>query len=65
MHATKTRTIQAIQALRAISDRSTYKTETTTPVPRRTAGETPTTESHTEAWARRAAHANGFGDVGI
>lgn len=65
MQATQTRTIQTIQTLRAISDRSTYKTETTRPVSRRTAGEPQMTESDTEAWARRAAHANGFGDVGI
>ena len=65
MQATQTRTIQTIHALRAIRDGSPYKTETTTPGSRRTAEETPMTESHTEAWARRAAHANGFGDVGI
>lgn len=65
MQATQTGTIRTIRALRAISERSIYKTETTTPVPRRTAGETQMTESDTEAWARRAAHANGFGDAGI
>lgn len=64
MQATQTRTIQAIHTLRAISDRSTHKTETT-PGPRTTAGETQMTKSDTEAWASRAAHANGFGDVGI
>lgn len=65
MQATQTGTIRTIRALRAISEWSIYKTETTTPVPRRTARETQIPESDTEAWARRAVHANGFGDAGI
>lgn len=65
MQATQTGTIQTIQALRAISDRSIYRTEMTTPDRRRTAAETETTGTDAEAWARRAAHANGFGDAGI
>lgn len=63
MQATQTRTIHAIQALRAISEHSLYSGETTTraqaSVPRKTDG----TEEQAEIWARRAAHANGFGGM--
>lgn len=69
MQATQTGTIRTIQALRAIGERSIYKTGTTTPVDRHTTGKTEMTKTGTktdaEAWARRAVHANGFGDAGI
>lgn len=63
MQATQTRTNHTIQSLRAISEQSLYSGDTTTrvrtPVPRKTDD----TEEQAEIWARRAAHANGFGGM--
>lgn len=63
MQTTQTRTIDAIQTLRAISEHSLYSGDTTTqaraPVPRKTDD----TEEQADIWARRAAHANGFGGM--
>lgn len=63
MQATQTRPNHTIQALRAISEQSLYSSDTTTqvraPMPRKTDD----TEEQAEIWARRAAHANGFGGM--
>ncbi len=64
MQATQTRTIHTIRALRAISEHSLYSGETSTrarrsPVSRKTDG----IAEQAEIWARRAAHANGFGGM--
>jgi hypothetical protein len=65
MQATQTATIRTIEALRAISELSVYRTRTTTPVLPRPTVDTPNTAQDAEAWSRRAAHANGFGEAGF
>lgn len=63
MQDTHVRTINTLQSPRAISEHSLYGGETTskarTPAPHRADG----TEKQAEIWARRAAHANGFGGM--
>lgn len=63
MQDTHDRTIKTRQSLRAISEHSLQGGETTSkaraPAPRRTND----TEEQAEIWARRAAHANGFGGM--
>lgn len=63
MQAAQTKTAHTINSLRAISELSIYAGKTTA-----TSARTPErgeTRTRAEAWARRARHANGFGDAGF
>lgn len=65
MRAATSKTCQTIQTVRTAGRVAARVTETSAPDRRRRLGGAATTADIAEAWARRASHANGFGDAGF
>lgn len=64
MQATMTTRRETIQTAHTSGRIAARGTEATAPDRRRRPGSDVATADITEAWARRASHANGFGDAG-